>query len=92
MHFVSRNSEVEVVKQEKLDLKLVQLGLRKSSHLGIARVGIKNVTEKFAGNSDACDDEAMYVVTVNYKVLADGLRGELGHAVEIDKEGEKNLI
>jgi hypothetical protein len=61
-------------------------------HLCIARVGVKDVAKKFAGYGDSGDDEPMDVIRVNDKGFSSGLAAELGHAIKVNEEGEKDLV
>lgn len=48
-----------------MQLKLVQFMYSQAADLGIARIRVKYITEKLAGNCDTCNYQAMHIVTVD---------------------------
>lgn len=64
----------------------------KGTHLGVPRVGVKHITKEFTGHGDACNDQSVDVVGIDDKGAACGLCSEARHAVEIDEEGQKDLV
>ena len=48
-----------------MQLKLVQFMYSQAADLGIARIRVKYITEKLAGNCDTCNSQAMHTVPVD---------------------------
>jgi hypothetical protein len=61
-------------------------------YLSVSRVGVEDVTEELACHGNACDNQSVDVVRVDYKRFSGYLGGQFGHSIEIDEEREKNFV
>jgi hypothetical protein len=62
------------------------------TYLGVTRVGIKHVRKELGCHSYTRYDEAVDVEIINDKIATGRFPGEFGHAIEVDEEGNKNLV
>ena len=62
------------------------------SNLGVSRVGVKHITEEFAGDGYASNNQSVDVVGVDHKRFACDLGGQFGHSIKVDEEGEENFV
>jgi len=92
LHLSSRDDQTKVVDEKELEFQFIQLCERQTTNLCISRICVKHIAKELAGDGNTSDDQPVDVVRVNHKASPDRIVAHFAHAVEIDKECEKDLV